>query len=272
MRAWRLDGPSVSGQIDLSRATGLVSSIGSGDTDALAGEILKILSDPVAISQCTVFAYEFGNRPRTLCVADRRGGRYLHDVADEYVRRFYLLDDNQKIITAVPSGAPASNLLLHRQTSQEIAHDGYREACYLQPDVSDRVCVLLQPSPNVWLSINLYRDRRRGDFLEREICLIEAFAPLISHAAKHHYSLCGQLQTSIPKVMLARVRAACPELSKRELDVICGILDGRTSHEIGDMIGVKASSVVTYQKRAYRRLGISSQRQLFVLCLTAGRN
>ena len=53
----------------------------------------------------------------------------------------------------------------------------------------------------------------------------------------------------------------------RELDVLRGVLEGQTAHEIGETIGVKASSVVTYQKRAYRRLGISSQRQLFALCL-----
>jgi hypothetical protein len=29
--------------------------------------------------------------------------------------------------------------------------------------------------------------------------------------------------------------------------------------------------VVTYQKRAYQRLGISSQRQLFALCLSADK-
>ena len=66
---------------------------------------------------------------------------------------------------------------------------------------------------------------------------------------------------------VARLRIACPELSKRELDVLRGILDGQTAHEIGETIGVKTSSVVTYQKRAYRRLGISSQRELFALCM-----
>ena len=63
------------------------------------------------------------------------------------------------------------------------------------------------------------------------------------------------------------MRGLCPELSKRELDVLTGVLEGRTAQEIGDAMGIKATSVVTYQKRAFRRLGISSQRQLFALCV-----
>ena len=85
-------------------------------------------------------------------------------------------------------------------------------------------------------------------------------------------ALCGQIQTGIPQLMLARVRGICPDLSKRELDVLCGVSEGRTAQEIGELMGVKSSSVVTYQKRASRRLGFSSHRQLFALCLTPSKN
>jgi DNA-binding CsgD family transcriptional regulator len=271
MRSWRLDRPNLAGHLDISRATSLVSSIGSGDSNAFAAEVLKLLGDVAGISQCTVFAYEFGNRPRTVSVADHRGGRYLRDVAETYARFFYALDGNQKILTASPTNKTAASLVLHQQTSDDIAHDGYRAACYHQPNVSDRLSLLLQPAQDIWLSVNLYRDRRRGNFQPREIALIEAFAPLIAQAAQHHYAICGQREIGIPQLMLARVRAACPDLSKREIDALCGVLEGRTAQEIADMMGVKPSSVVTYQKRAYRRLGISSQRQLFSLCLATSK-
>jgi len=265
MRYWRLDRPTLSGQMDLARATALVSAIGYPDANALASEILKLLGEPAGVSQCTVFAYEFGNRPRTLSVADHRGGRYLRDVADTYARHFYGLDGNQRIVTA--GEKPGASLLLHRQSSDDIAHSGYRAACYFEPNVSDRLSLLLQPTDSIWLCVNLYRDRSRGGFQPQEIAFVEAFAPLISQAARHHYALSGQAQMGIPQLMLARLRGLCPELSKRELDVLRGVLEGHTAQEIGEAMGIKTSSVVTYQKRAYRRLGISSQRQLFALCL-----
>ncbi|PMS34059.1 helix-turn-helix transcriptional regulator [Paraburkholderia rhynchosiae] len=271
MRSWRLDRPSPSGQLDLSRATSLVTSIGCADSNAFAAEVLKLLGNAAGISQCTVFAYEFGTRPRTISVADHRGGRFLRDVADAYAKRFYALDGNQTIVSAA-SSQKSSVVLLHQQTSEDVLHEDYRAACYHRPNVSGRLSLLLQPSQGVWLSVNLYRDRRHGHFHQNEIALIEAYAPLIAQAAGHHYTLCGQIQTGIPQLMLTRVRGICPDLSRRELDVLCGVLEGRTAQEIGELMGIKPSSVVTYQKRAYRRLGISSQRQLFALCLAPGRN
>src|SRR5437660_219723 len=83
--------------------------------------------------------------------------------------------------------------------------------------------------------------------------LVEALAPLIGHAARHHYALHGQSQLGIPQLMLARVRSLCPALAKRELDVVRGVLEGRTAVEISELLGIKPASVVTYQKRAYQR-------------------
>jgi DNA-binding CsgD family transcriptional regulator len=135
--------------------------------------------------------------------------------------------------------------------------------------VCDRLSLLLQPADQIWLSINLYRDSMHANFQQQEIALVEAMAPLIGHAAKHHYALHGQSQLGIPQLMLARLRTLCPSLAKRELDVVRGVLEGYTSAEIADILGIKPASVITYQKRAYQRLGVSSQRQLFALCLSA---
>lgn len=270
MRHWRLDRPRQTGQFDLSRVTSLISAIGRDDTNALAAEVLNMLGPATSVSQCTVFAYEFGNRPRTVSVADHRGGRFLRDVADTYSRLFYALDGNQQIVGGQVderANKPGSSLVLHWQSSADIAHDGYRRACYATPNVSDRLSLLLQPAADIWLSVNLYRERAAGNFRPAEVELVESLAPLIGEAAKHHYALRGQSQMGIPQLMLARLRGLCPALSKRELDALRGVLEGRSAAEIAECMGVKPSSVVTYQKRAYQRLGISSQRQLFALCL-----
>ncbi|MBN3854136.1 helix-turn-helix transcriptional regulator [Paraburkholderia sp. Ac-20340] len=270
MRYWRLDrtGPAASnGAFDLSRVTRLVSAIGGGDSNALATEVLNLLGPATSVSQCTVFAYEFGNRPRTVSVADHRGGRFLRDVADTYARLFYALDGNQRIVTGEAASQPGNSLVLHWQSSEDIAHEGYRQTCYATPNVSDRLSLLLQPAADIWLSVNLYRERDAGMFQPGQVELVESLAPLIGEATKHHYALRGQSQMGIPQLMLARLRSLCPELSKRELDALRGVLEGLSAAEIAEHMGVKPSSVVTYQKRAYRRLGISSQRQLFALCL-----
>ncbi|WP_233805442.1 helix-turn-helix transcriptional regulator [Paraburkholderia sp. HP33-1] len=272
MRSWRLVSPQRSGQISTALATDLVMAISHPDADALAASILRTVDESLSlpVSQCTIFAYEFDARPRTVSAADHRGGHFLRDVAKRYATHFYALDGNRAIIGPANHRrhAPSRDaLVLHQQHGDEIENEAYRAACYAQPNVSDRLSLLVRPVDGVWLSINLYRDRAYGVFAPGELERIESVAPLFAHAAKSHYALNGQHQQGTGAAMLARVRRVCPALTPRELDVLRGTLEGASAAEIAGQMGVKPASVVTYQKRAYARLGISNQRQLFALCV-----
>lgn len=195
MRYWRVERRQAEGQLDFGRTLELMAAIGHADVNAVAGAILKTVSTVAPIAQCTIFAYEFGNRPRTVAVADRRGGRFLQDIAESYARHYYALDGNQRVIAPAPGRKMDPAIVLHQQASDEIDHPGYRAACYQKPNVSDRLSLLVQPA------------------------------------------------------------------------VLRCVLEGLTAVEIAEIMGVQPSSVTTYQKRAYKRLGISSQRQLFALCM-----
>ncbi|WP_233835657.1 helix-turn-helix transcriptional regulator [Paraburkholderia sp. ZP32-5] len=267
MRSWRLASPPRSGQISTARATDLVMAISHPDADTLAASILRTVDESLPVSQCTIFAYEFDARPRTVSAADHRGGRFLRDVAERYTAHFYALDGNRAIIADTRESHARDALMLHQQRGDEIENDAYRAACYAQPNVSDRLSLLVQPMDSVWLSINLYRDRAYGVFAPGELERIENIAPLFAHAAKGHYALNGQHQQGTAAAMLARARRVCPTLTPRELDVLRGTLEGASAAEIAERMGVKPASVVTYQKRAYARLGVSTQRQLFALCM-----
>ncbi|STR27969.1 Uncharacterised protein [Janthinobacterium lividum] len=72
MRYWRVERRQAEGQLDFGRTLELMAAIGHADVNAVAGAILKTVSTIAPIAQCTIFAYEFGNRPRTVAVADRR--------------------------------------------------------------------------------------------------------------------------------------------------------------------------------------------------------
>jgi len=269
MQVWSLDASRCRGSLPVARVAGLLAAVGEGDVSAFAGEVLNTLGGAVRAAQCTVFAYEFSNRPRTVSVADYRGGRFLNDVADTYIQLFYALDGNQSIVSGEFAEAKAGSVLFHRQRSDEIAHEGYRQACYERPRVSDRVALLMRPDAGIWLSVNLYRDSEQGGFGEGEIETLESLSPVLALAAKHHYALAGQHRQGTPQLMLARLRSRCPELPKRELDVARGVLEGRSARAIAESMGIQPASVVTYQKRIYRRLGISSQRELFALCMSS---
>jgi DNA-binding CsgD family transcriptional regulator len=261
MRAWQIRHHTPSAQSDLDRVIALVTAIGARDDRVFAQSVLGLFDDQPGITQCVVFACAPGKRARTLSVADYRGGSYLRTVADAYAQRFHALDGIQSILVERAAAQP----VLHQQSHAEIGHEAYRQMCYLQPSVSERLALLAPQPCNVWLSINFYRSHQGGGgFRPGEIERVEAAAPLVVHAAKRHYALCSQrMVDEMP--MAERLTRLCPELSSRERDVLCGILGSRTTPEIAAQLGVQISSVTSYQKRAYRRLGISGQRQLFAL-------
>ncbi|EDZ99396.1 transcriptional regulator, LuxR family, partial [Burkholderia sp. H160] len=214
MRSWRLVSSRHSGQISTARATDLVMAISHPDADALAASMLRTADESLSlpVSQCTIFSYEFDARPRTVSAADHRGGRFLRDVAERYATHFYALDGNRAIIADTRHTPSRDALVMHQQRGDEIENEAYRAACYAQPNVSDRLSLLVRPVDGVWLSINLYRDRAYGVFAPRDLERIESVAPLFAHAAKGHYALNGQHQQGTGAAMLARVRRVCPAL------------------------------------------------------------
>ena len=58
-------------------------------------------------------------------------------------------------------------------------------------------------------------------------------------------------------------------LTTRESEICERILIGYTSTGISLDLGIATSSVNTYRRRAYEKLGIATQNELFSLCLTA---
>ena len=101
------------------------------------------------------------------------------------------------------------------------------------------------------------------------------FAPVIE-SADVMLALLAQHDAHRPPVRNAapddlyrrRLRQIAPQLAGRELDVCIGIVQGRCSEAIALALGISINTVLTYRKRAYARLGISSHNELMRLVLS----
>jgi len=69
------------------------------------------------------------------------------------------------------------------------------------------------------------------------------------------------------KQKAAQNAAPLAMLTGREKEVCLGILSGLSSEAIAAELGIGLHSALTYRKRAYDRLGISSQNELFAIAL-----
>lgn len=101
-------------------------------------------------------------------------------------------------------------------------------------------------------SLNVLRPAGRG--------VSDAMLERFSRAAPAYGSLIARhFGTSLE----ARLRARCPGLTRRETGVCESLLRGRSAPEVAAALGIRVSSVQTYRKRAYAKLGVSSLPELF---------
>ncbi len=84
------------------------------------------------------------------------------------------------------------------------------------------------------------------------------FWSIIGRLALLHFESTSQVAQSYPPVLMS--------LSDREREVCEGILSGKKAERIAADMDVAPSTVVTYRKRAYEKLGISSRTSLFEIC------
>lgn len=84
------------------------------------------------------------------------------------------------------------------------------------------------------------------------------FWSIIGRLSLLHFEHVNQSGQMFPPVLMS--------LSDREREVCRGILSGKKAERIAADMDVAPSTVVTYRKRAYEKLGISSRTSLFELC------
>ncbi len=119
----------------------------------------------------------------------------------------------------------------------------------------------LDSDSDICCSVGLYRDTAGPVFSDREAQLLTGVTPVISGAFSQYWN------------RLARARGGSNEapcmrlLSPRERDVIELVSQGFASAAISTLLQVTLETVKTHRKRAYRKLHISSQAELFALML-----
>lgn len=253
----------------LPQVTALLQKLGLAGRHEVAEDLLRIVSAQVPMAQCTLFSFEGESAPRTVAVGDRSRTAALRRITHDYVTRYHPLDGCREAMRAEQEAARRASaaqphIVLHRQRPQDIVHPDYRRVCYELPRVAERVAMLALYEGWRWLSVNFYRGQEHGPLQPDDLRRLEALAPLVVHAARLHYA--GQLfDTDLAEWLLARVHRRHPALTKRELDVLRGLLQGLDNDTLAQRLGLELSSTQTYVKRVHRKLGVGSQRELLGL-------
>ena len=179
----------------------------------------------------------------------------------------------QKYIVEYWKHDPANRLTKHLKAADlaarfapgEIHEKHYRRDCYSTLDLVDRFSIL-RKRDKATMRLNVYRSRSSGRFSEGQVDKIVQASDLLFALVTKHHDL-SKRQTATAETTRRRLLLIERRLTPRELDICTGIIAGQTSEAIALSLGLSVNTVLTYRKRAYARLNISTQNELIRLAL-----
>jgi DNA-binding CsgD family transcriptional regulator len=239
----------------------VVSALGEA---AFALELVAALNRSVAVDHVCLMRFADRGRPPVLESASWRGGDHVGSVQQAYLSGLYRHDP----VVALPATPGVAVHLLRRAA---IAAPDYQVACYDSAGIVERLTVATTDAGQL-IALNLYRLDASGAFGAQDRAAVDALAPLLAALAVKHIALVGVRLRSRDRAdrigaLGARLHAISGALTPRENAVLARVLAGMTSEGIALDLGIGLASVLTYRKRGYARLGVTSQAELFALCL-----
>jgi DNA-binding CsgD family transcriptional regulator len=237
------------------RIGSLIGSVGTGVFEQSLFDAAHIAT---RCSHMTAFISAPKTAPRALLAADAGGLNLARSLADRYIRHYWHLDPANDF--ARSCDLPAAGAALHIR-SGDIGSTRYRSECYTEVHLGHRFS-LIQRSHERLFRINFYSSSARETFDQDAVRSVLDCADLLIALVVRHESSFAPAAAPRDEGFAERLRMLQPRMTNREIQVCDGIARGLTSEGIAIEYGISMNTVLTYRKRAYARLGISSQNEL----------
>lgn len=204
------------------------------------------------VDQCMIFFLDSQSRVECLLSRNFQNNIVAAPLAKAYINNGYRSDPNLTSIIALSLGETKT---IHLSDMQGNMAEAYREQFFKEPHLTDKVSILTADELGRYY-INFYRGKARSTFIEQDLFTSSSEGHLIAAIVTQHYRLNETLSQEGPLALL----------SARERQVCHGMLQGKKMETISAEEGIATSSVITYKKRAYAKLGINNRASLFALC------
>lgn len=246
--------------------------------------LFDLVNAVVRVDHCAVFINNNDGTTAHLFTKSKLDEDICRNLATAYTERFYTRDPNiVPLKENVTEGDDGDRMVLLPHMSTADYDEGYQARFFKNTGLIDKVSSLLQ-SNLYTIYCSFYRLEDSGRFQESEFVELSRILPILTNLIFKHSLLSGLEVTEkksdpiITQVPLGRSPDAMSnllnskneifdQLTTREREVCIRILQGYTSEAISLELDVAKSTIHTYRKRAYAKLGISSQNELFSLYL-----
>jgi len=236
----------------------LVDSIGEVGFSA---RLMTYLNRIAGADHCAVLGFDHGT-PFKVAAVSLDGTGLAEQQIDLYLKSYWRMDPTLLPVAASDVDEPSH---LRRLDPDRLPPSALRDIVYRRAHVSERL-LMWYPSADP-VSLSIVRSERVGKFSESDLAHLEAIAGMLLAIVRKHSSIIrGRSDFCVALESLSRIMNCIElhggDLSRREAEVCGRILYGQSSRMIAGELDIGEETVKTYRRRAYDRLGISSQREL----------
>jgi DNA-binding CsgD family transcriptional regulator len=225
--------------------------------------LIDTLRRQAGVGHCMVFALT--REGAASCLLDAGNIPTGSDLGAAYAGQFHESDPNRDALFEAEGSTP----IMLPSFAPRMYGARYRKIFFSDSDIVDK-CATAIWTGDTCFYVNFYRITSQGRFSDAQRARLRTIAPAIGASVARHFQQTAPPDQSLAMLFATRVPLAA--LTPREQEVCRRILLGFSSEAISQALGISLHSTLTYRKRAYERLGISSQNELFgiVLALLAG--
>jgi DNA-binding CsgD family transcriptional regulator len=256
----------------LSALTRTFQTIGS---DKFNEALMAVLNQLLPIDHCVVFTFSENGEAQHLFTQGKMNDNEAERLASDYVEKFHREDPNVQNLAEIGQA-----VFVKSADDWKNKYDPtYRRHFFSDTKLVDKAASI-EEIDNDYVYCNFYRMSASGTYSDEDRELIARLIPAATALIAAHYRMCKLIDpvtekgggTHVPSLVhniITKAQKPFDQLTQRERQVCERIVLGYTSEGIGLDLRIKPSSVATYRKRAYDKLKITSQNELFSLCLRA---
>lgn len=254
----------------------LVQAINAVGTERFGACFFNMVQDRVDADQCTVFARSTIGEVLVLVAEGRTPGMsdLVKCLSAEYASGAFRSDPVMKRAADLSDQRPHILFI----DPSEIGDRNYRRRFYEEPQIAQEAALIAgYQGKSIYASF--YRAKGQRVFSSIDSEEIERFADIAFALLRKHLELRAPAAFGLADhgerqaLILERVREAlladCRKLTPREAEVCSFILLGYTVLGASMHLNISVNTVATHRKRAYAKLSISSQNELFARYFSA---
>jgi DNA-binding CsgD family transcriptional regulator len=266
-----MDVRSLGGRADFSdpfrRGIGrLIETVGTPEFEF---HLFHAAHEAIQCEHLSAFSIAPAALPRLLLAANHGAAPVARSAGSAYVGSHWNADPTNRLLAG--AGALQTGVLVSL-SGDEMRRLNYRRKCYSRADWEStgvnliHKISLIKSRDDEIIKINFYRHRAAGPFATSELEKIADISDLLFAFLARHSPGGSRCDSESLRARFERcLGRICAGITHRETQVCAAIAVGMSSAGIASALEISLNTVLTYRKRAYARLSISSQNELMRL-------